>query len=100
MLHHRRREDELSGCPLDEILNSVLGWPIGGYVGAKWMKLLDLLESRPEKPPYFSVGHKGLVEDDRIDLLAQVVQVEGVADRLGTASDEYEEGQFAVNKHC
>jgi hypothetical protein len=63
------------------------------------MRLLDLLKSRPEKPPYFSVGHKGLVEDDSIDLFPQVVRVEGVADRLRTASDEYEEGQFAV-KHC
>ena len=32
MLHHRRCrcEDELSGCPLHESLNSVLGWPIEG----------------------------------------------------------------------
>jgi hypothetical protein len=53
-------------------------------MGAKWMGLLDLLNLRRQKSPYFG----GFVQNDLMDHLPQVVRVERVADRgFGTASD-------------
>ena len=57
ILHHCSRINELSGCPLHEILNSFLVWPSGEDVSVRWIGLLDLLEFRPQKSPYVGVGH-------------------------------------------
>lgn len=43
ILHHCTGIHELSGCPLNQILNIFLRWPRGRYAGAKWMGLPDLL---------------------------------------------------------
>lgn len=78
-----------------------MGWPVVGNVGAKRVGLSDLLELRPQKLPDLGVRHIGLVQHNCIYHLAQVVQIEGVADGgFGAASDEDKEGQFAVNKRC
>ena len=75
IFHH---SDKLSRCPLHESLDGLLRWPCRGDVGAKWMGLPDLLEFRPQKTPYFGVGHIRSVENNCIDHLAQVVRVERV----------------------
>ena len=64
--------------------------------------MFDLIKFGPEETFYFStVGHVRLVESDRVDHFTEVIGIERITyGSFRTASDENEEGYFAVDESC